>query len=546
MKNFYDRNRQDILCFGILFAVLVLHISWEGFSYNMQLDDYIHYRTYSEESNVLVYCLNGGLFASRPFAAISDFLVWGKLPQFLTSVLLCAMLAGSGVLFWRIFRKLFGTGFFFLVIFTLAPLGMEATYWHAAATRILPPLLCCAGAVTAFDRFCCGGGRRDLGIYLTLALISFCFYEQMLVLSLALSLMLTLVQLLQRNRRAAWGLLIFVPVGIYAAVTGICGAMASGLLGSRMELILPGDPAYFTDFLPQLFSQLRRAFLEGGWTILTRGFVRGLEILVRQKLWALIPLAAAVLLLWLCDRRGSVRAGCVPGWMCPVFAVLAAVAPITPFFVIDNPWFSLRNTFAAFLGLGLLADWVLRLVLKNRTAFLTAAVSTVFLVVSVSEIHDYHAVSENNYKVAQAVIAADETYDLEGTVGILGMNTSYVSDQNFLYHAHVTSAHSAGWSLEGLVRYYTGGGKLDYKPTPLATDEAYYWTAWNRYLRDVTAYDTLLLYDHASGSMEHLNLQSGEGEWLLYFDDGSFCARIWEDAWGAGFIEFADDLDDAP
>ena len=198
MKNAFRTYRRELLCFMLLFAVLLLRISWFGFAYHLQLDDYIHYRPYPTGTDFIRLCIENGLFSSRPLAALMDMVFWARLPLFLGSVLLCAMYALAGVLFWRLFSGIFGTGPFFLVVFGLLPLGFEGTYWHAAATRILPPMLFTALALTALNRFLLTKHSVHLPVFLVWSLLSFCFYEQMLVLSLALSLMLVLLGLLQK------------------------------------------------------------------------------------------------------------------------------------------------------------------------------------------------------------------------------------------------------------------------------------------------------------------------------------------------------------
>ncbi len=534
MSNFWKKNSRDCLAFGVLLGALLLRISWFGMEYGMQLDDYIHYRDYPAGTDFIQLCIDRGLFVSRPLAAISDFLVWKPMPLFLTSAVLCAMYAGAGVLFWRLLRKYFGTGTVFLVVFALLPTGFEGTYWHAAATRILPPMLFAALAVTALDRFCEEKKWWHLAAYLLWGLLSFCFYEQMLVLSLTLCLMVTMLQLLQKRWHGAWGLLIFLPLLLYVLVTGYFGELREGLLKNRMNLMLPTDEAYFTSFLPTLLGQLKSCFLEGSTAILGDGLVRSLELIAQKQIWPVMGVGfvlAGVLCLDCRDVGGSWRA------LAPVFGILAALAPLTPFFVLANPWFGLRNMVPSFLGIALVVDWLARLVLRHRAVVLAGVLAAVCMIASVGELYDYRTVADHNERVAQTILAADG--DWTGSVGILNLNQSYHPEQNFCYHDHVASAHVSDWGLEGLLRYYDGGAELSYKPVPLSADEEYYWNAWTKSTRDVTAYDALYLYDHAEGTLVPLTVTLGEGEWQLWFADGTLCARIWEDDQGLGHLEFS-------
>lgn len=538
MRSFYEKYKLEILSFSVLFLALLLRISWFGFEYNLQLDDYVHYRMIPEGTDLIQLCIDNGLFTSRPLASLLDLAFWGRIPLFLGSVLLCGMYAAAGVLFLRLFRKLFGTGLFFLAVFALLPLGFEGTYWHAAATRILPPMLFCALALTAFDSFLETKRWFHLPVFLGWSLLSFCFYEQLLVLSLALSLMLVLVGLLRRKWHAAWGLTVFVPVGVYAAVTGYFSGHAEGQLANRMNIILPTDPTYFSDHWPRLTKQLDECFLDGGWLTFGKGFQRGAELIVQEGLWPAVLIAVLAVVIFLGARKW-------PGertklfHLAPVFGILAALAPVTPFLIIAKPWVCLRNTVPSFLGLAILADYLLRLLLKNRTASVTALFAAVCMVASVSELYDYHFVAQTNEQVARAILAVDEELDLRGSVGILGLNQGYAEDQNYLYHDHVMSAHGSAWALTGLVRYYDADGEIDFAPTPLAVDQEHYWNYWNKSTRDVTVYDTLLLYDHDTAAMEPLTVQHGDGEeWMLYDEAGVLRARVWQDERNHGNIEF--------
>lgn len=539
MRSFFQKNRRDVLCFGALFAVLLLRICWFGFSYYPQLDDYIHYRNYPAGTDFVQHCIKNGLFASRPLAALMDLVFWGQIPLFLGSVLLCAMYAAAGILFWRLFRRLFGTGLFFLVVFSLLPLGFEGTYWHAAATRILPSMFFTALALTALD--CFVQTRRYLHLlpFLLWSLLSFCFYEQTLVLSLALCLMLTLLFLLERKWHAAWGLLVFIPVVVYVMVTSYFSSLSSGQLANRMSIILPWDPDYLTVHLPKLTKQLRECFVDGGWLTMSRGFLRGLELIFTNGIWAAILIPVVSVMVFILGRKIPQESKGTHFHLCAVFGLLAALAPVTPFFVIAKPWFSLRSTVPSFLGLALLIDYLLRLVLRNRTVLVTALFTAICLTASVSELHDYRFVAKTNEQVASVILSADEELELQGQVGILGLNQNYLQEQNYLYHDHVMSAHASNWALAGLIRYYDPDSTISFAPTPLAVDGEYFWYSWSRDTKNVSRFDRLLLYDHEKGSIEELVVEPvAELDWLLYNTQGEQIARIWQDKKGYGNVEF--------
>lgn len=542
MKNTLKSNPflRWLLPFAVVFLALVLRSSYYGFEYYYQLDDYIHFRQLPADMDVVRFCIDKGYFSSRPMAVLFDFIIWSPMNHYLAVVLICAMYAGAAVLYWSVFRRHFGTGWLFVICFALLPLGFEGTYWLAASTRVVPPMLFSALALWCLDRFVEGKNKWLLLPYILSSFISFLLYEQMLVLSLALSLMLMLLHLLRKQWHSLLGLLIFLAVGGYVAFTGHF-TVADSSLGSRMNLIFPWQEGYFTTFLPTLLQQMQICFLDGGWATFVPGFFRGLELLFETGSFPILsPLLLAVIpLILLVGKQHSAETKGTSAFWTLIFGFLAFLAPLTPFFILAKPWFCLRNTVPSFLGFALVLDWAARKLTKNRTAALTAVFAAVCLIASISELHDYRVVAKTNEQVATAILQADETTDFSGRVGILGLNQSYNMDQNFTYHDHVLSAHCSDWALEGLVRYYDGRPQIDFHPTPLAVDGEHYWYSWDAATKNVAAYETLLLYTHEAGTLEPLTVQTaGELEWLLYDETGTLCARVWQDEWGYGNIEF--------
>lgn len=544
MKSFFEKNKENLLCFCGIFALLVLQYSWFGCTYWLQLDDYIHYRELAEGTDAVQLCIDNGLFTSRPLVGLLDLVFWGRLPLYFNTVLLCAMYAGAGVLFLTLFRRLFGTGYSFLVIFALLPLGFEGSYWQAAGTRIIPPMLFTAMALLCLDTFFRRKRYWVLVPYILCSLLSFCFYEQMLVLSLALSLMLSGIYLLKGNRHSMWGLTVFVPVAAYAAITSYFAGLADGQLASRMQLVLPWDPAWQTSHLPRLLPQLKDCFFRAGSEILTNGFGRGLEIVFSEGLWLAIVIPAAGVLTVLSLRKSSDKRPEGSSHLAALFATLAILAPITPFFVIANPWVCLRSVLPSFLGLALLGDYLLRLVLKNRTALAAALMTVVFLICSVSELSDYRDVTRENQQIAEAILEADEMYGLAGRVGILDLDRIYTDEQNYLYHDHVMSAHASDWALTGLVRYHAGTPSIAYIPTPLPVNGDQHRYAWSTLQGFTGEYPFIFRYFRESNSMILLSVRQVDADrWELCDESGTVHAAIIRDGEAYGIVELMTESD---
>ena len=165
-------TKWDMLSFAVIFSALILRMSYFGFEYHRQLDDYIQYHNFARTGDPMRLIMTEGLFAARPLAAVFDLYIWGQMPLYISAVILSCMYAAAGVIFMRLFRKHFSTGFFFVVFFSLLPLGFEGTYWISASARILPPLFFGAMAQAVLDRFCESKKWWRIPLFLVLCLLS--------------------------------------------------------------------------------------------------------------------------------------------------------------------------------------------------------------------------------------------------------------------------------------------------------------------------------------------------------------------------------------
>lgn len=206
--------------FAVIAAALILRAVSSGFEYLPILDDSIQYINYPKAPDYGELIEVEGLFASRPLAAIMDLFVVGQLDfaLILPVLILSLLYAASGVLFWRLFNRIFGTGMAFAVFYALLPLGCEGVYWLSAASRIVPGLFFTSIAALLLEDYFDDGKTWRLIAFPIAALLSYGFYEQILVLSFALSGLQFLRRV--RNTRRAWAVaLVFPMLGIYFLLT---------------------------------------------------------------------------------------------------------------------------------------------------------------------------------------------------------------------------------------------------------------------------------------------------------------------------------------
>ncbi len=476
-------SRAGMACFFLLFGLIFVRFCCYGPTYFPQLDDYIQLHNYTAyHPDVWDFIRRLGLLAARPAAGLLDIFFWGRLwPALIAG---CALIAGlyaaSAVLFRRVWSKYFSVGWPFLVLYALLPLGMEGTYWLSAANRVVPSLFFVSLAMALFQRWCERGQKRFLAAYFLVQLLSMSFYEQGLVLSVTGVLLAALLELRENRRRPLWALLTFANAGVYFAFTSAFAD--SALYAGRASVVLPWQEGWRDwVFLPVL-RQMKDAFLKGGVYTTVKGLVRGAGLIVSERHWLwlvlVLALCAGLFLLVREERTDHSRSREVLPAL--IVGFLMALAPVTIFFVLANPWFSLRGTVASFCGLALMGDTVIGWLLtrlKGRdtiAAGLCGAMAFVFCVAAVSELHDYRAAWEADQAVMAAILEGTDngaSLPSEGENLILGVESCYLEEQNFYFHEHIHGVTESRWALTGGLQCVSGRRDFPYvTPLPAAVD----------------------------------------------------------------------------
>lgn len=539
--------RRRPLSFFLIWAAIVWRYLSCGIVYCWQHDDYIQYINFPSVEDYGRLLIEQGLLASRPLAAVTDLYVWSKFSgAMIVGVLLLALLyAGSAMLWQSVFRRRFGTGWLFTVIYTLLPLGFEGTYWMSAGTRLICGLFFGALAAWLLMRFV-EDGRAVCGwLYFPVLLLSYGYYEQTLVLSAAASLLLMLDYLAERRPRGLLALLTFAAAGCYFAFTAAFAG--EGALSSRMEIVWPDTPYYFKVFLPDIGGQVWNAFFWGGAATTLKGFWRGVKIIFADGkwLWLLVCLGLTALYGLLTRREDDAESAALPvrgkrrGLRivgANLFGILLALAPVSIFFFIGNPWFSIRNTLPSFVGLAFLCDLTVRLCLRRQVrvrAGICAALALVLCVGSVSEMHDYRETYDHDVvlldRIGEKILAEEESLP-EGKLGIIGANATYLDEQNYLFNGHITAISSSDWELYGAL---TARLQRDLGRTivPLPTNEFSLYRGWSRGLRQIDSFAVLWFWDEETHTLRDLaaEVQPDGSTRLTFADDGNICAVVWEE-----------------
>ncbi len=534
--------------FATVFSSIFIRYIYYGFHYYYQLDDYIQYYNFASSLDYGKLISNEGLLSARPLAGLFDLFIWSKLfnVMIVGVFIISLMYTFSAILFHSLFKKFYGSGIIFISVFTLLPLGIEGTYWMSASTRIITGLFFSSVAITFFQNFCDTHKFRYLFLWIPLQFISFCFYEQILVFSLTLTFIIMFHNFSDENhhkskKNSLIGLISIVNVFIYFIFT--IKFADKGMYTARMELALPNTPYYYKVFLPEILKQIKSAFIEGGLFILMKGFYRGAKLIIIDFNWLYFIGILFIAYFYFLISKTSIEHNKTQTSSFRIIlpfitGITLASAPITPFLFLSNPWFSLRSTVSSFAGIALILDSFLRLIIKNKKIVLhtiTAVFIFVCCVSSVSEIHDYKKTYEYDTLVINVIKQEIEGKTDLGNIGIINLNASYLEDCNYYFHEHIHGITESNWALFGGLASISS--EIYGNVIPLAADEQYYYSEWNRDIKRIDNFDTLFYWDEKKLQLLPLAVETTDNiSFMLYFDDKTLCASIWEDG-NHGYIK---------
>ena len=498
--------------FLLTFAVFFGRFLYYGWNYFYQLDDYIQYHNYTEYFHLRVSDLWNyvadylGLFTARPLAAFGDIYI---ISRFFTSLIvvvlfLSVMYAATAVILRQIFNKLFGTGYFFTVVFCLFPLAFEGLYWVSASSRIIPSLFFAALAARCMMSALECGKIRYVFLFTVTQIISFGYYEQITVLSIALAVMITVIK---RGKYSVAALMIAANVLLYALYSQLSQMLwGGGIYASRSEIALPfitGD--YFTTVFPSATGQLLQASGAFMPVANVRALLRGFKYIIEDR--AFIYLIALIAVTSLCafllwkrgDEQRTEKKKVIGGILWGIFL---ALAPLAPFYILKSSWIGIRALVPCLCGVALILDTLLRLIAKSKRVFIVPIITLVIFVsciASVSELHDYRVTTEFDRTTAESVIAAVKSHsaasrmDEETRIAVINVGASSLPTQNYKHHEHVASATGAEWSFTGLLRCLSGNGNFPNVTAMPVDDNGYFYYAAHGKSFRVENYDYVLI-----------------------------------------------------
>lgn len=393
-----------------------------GGIYAPVLDDYIMYRGYYLYDTS--YLLNTvRVWTVRPVANLLDVFVWSRFYDHLFVLfLIFAFFRITAVyLLCRFFEKQGWEGAKMPLCLCLlwCPVGIEATGWLAAATRIVTGLLFMSLSLHFLT-------RNRWGWFSFFLLLSFGCYEQIALAGFCLAG----YDLWFRNRKMLWiSLSAGVVMGSYYL---ICNQWnTTPRMGFQIDW--------------SVFSRIGEGWYLGLCRLVPESFRRGLSLL-EQNPWlaaALVLLSAALVLVWKPEK--STRPF---SWA--VGAILFTVCYL-PFAVLEENSLSFRALYLSMIGIALLFQGGRGLWRKLVWGLLIIA----FCVGSAGELKDYQTAGLTDARILNELAQNPERDQ------IMVEPHLYYHAPSVLYGQHILSVTHSDWSLTGGLRAVTKDTSLE-------------------------------------------------------------------------------------
>lgn len=416
--------------YALVAVVLSLRVGYYGGMYFPILDDYIQYGVYSTVANPFTQIiLKFQDYTVRPLAVLTDVFVWARFWDHMwIAYLMITLLHGiSCILIYEALNKAgIRCGLFFVLVYLLAPVGTEATYWISGSSRLIVPLFFAAVSIWCLTK---------KGVGWTAAawlfnLLSYGYYEQICIVSFLLFFM---VAVKQKSKK--W---------VIAGVNGIIIAAWYIAFAAVGQMANRGG---MTAFSPEQLAKIGRYFYEVWVQAVPKltwdGALRGFQLVMGEQHFIYIALVVIAAVIFALFCGGDVQQSKRMSASGLVLSVLLIILPYVPIFFLKDAWFGLRNTFPSLLGVGLLLDNLFYRPPRLKKA-VAAMMMIVFLFGTVSDLYDYKRVYEDDQKIMNLLEEAGMPQHI--------LTKLQYTEVFVPVETHILNVTSSDWALCGSVR----------------------------------------------------------------------------------------------
>ena len=423
-----------------------------GFKYFPVLDDYIQYGGYPLYDSLSHVYLTIGTISTRPFASLLDPAVWGAFfpnLQIVLAIITVLFFLGA-LLIARAFERMdIHITPYLYAILLLFPLGFEGTYWISASSRICVGLFFSGLALNLLIKFIDKKNKLLLVPYVLTTLLSFGFYESVMITSALLQFFAVLILVDDKKKWPKFLLTPFICGVLMLAYYKMAGNI--GALGSRANgFEFVGLYDKFCAFLTQLYEIL----ISGSIKTTCFGFVSGFKLLISSfggvVIFILITIISA-----LCGYFGGKLKYSAPLKYCLPIGLMLIFLPLIPNIFVSEVWVTYRSIVPSLIGLAIVSAPIFSKILNKRAVgtFVIFLMVFVFSVANVNELNTYKRVHNKDDLLVTEIANQLEPEVLDGNKNtIVVLKKEILTEQVSYYKDHVKSVFDSDWALTGAVR----------------------------------------------------------------------------------------------
>ena len=429
-------------------------------AYKPVMDDWFVYGDVYKglSSKINDFFIPNAKFAIRPAAGLFDCFVTAPLFNHLwiaELIVTLSLLAGV-FLIVRALRKngLAGAGLLMCLV-CLFPVGLEATYWIAAANRISYSVLFIGVAVYALD-FCLKTGKtRGMVIYAVSGLLCVGFYEPAIVIYILLTLFVIFAN--KKETRSGIALLIMLCqiafIGIYYIINSSSGEME--LRGGLATTDFFKHFEIVRHLTNDIFKKYSKAIVVSGFKDGMLTILGGHKILNTGIISLLCVLLGIFSAMYVQKRRFSVRIF--------IFGAVMFFGGLSLNFVLESVRIPLRLVYFSYFGAGIMLDEALMLlphaVSKILCGVLSALLAFVFTTAGIGEVREYRATSDTDVSIISQIIELDAEHNVtnaDKNTYLFGAEQYYDETGCIQYLEHIRSGIGYYADITGCMRHLTG------------------------------------------------------------------------------------------
>lgn len=409
-------------------------------------------------SRVAQFAIPNEKFAIRPAAGFVDCFINAPLFKHLwiAELLVTAALLIGAFLIIKTLRKnnAAGAGFLMCVV-CLFPVGLEATYWLAASTRVAYSLLFIGAAIYSLDYYYKTKKIRGLISYSVLGLFAVSFYEPAIVIYIILTLFVLWCGCKEKKDLIPLIILIaqIAAIGLYYILNSDSGEIESrgGFVKQNIWEHTTRISAFLKDILGKYSIAITKHGFKNGLMIILGGH-KILKVGIIACLSAIFGLFSA-----LCVKKRKFSCKFL------ILGIVLLVGGVSLNYLLGSDRIPLRLVFFSYLGIGIIIDELLILlpktVCKITCGLCVTVLAFIFTVAGIGEVRDYQLTSDFDTHITQQLIDLDTPERISNShknTYVFGGQHYYEESKCVSYLDHIRGASGNYADITGCMRHITG------------------------------------------------------------------------------------------